>query len=677
MSFLYPQFLFGLLAVSIPILIHLFDLQKPKKVLFTNVRFLKSVKESTSSRLKLKHLLVLLSRILFVIFLVLTFAQPFISSDQNKLSSALSVGVYIDNSFSMQNEARDKQEQTFDAAVKSADKLSSLFPVNASYNLLTNEFEGKDQYFRNKEKFSERLTELKQTGVYKTGNQINNRQKQTFEGKSGTVFWFSDFQKTTIGLPAKEGIDSTLQYYFVPLQNKKTSNIFIDSVKLSTPLVKAGDNVQIEVKVFNDGPQEVKDLLLKLFMEEVQVSTSSVSIPANSSASATFVFTVDEKAPVRKCKILFEDFPVTFDNEYYFVINISSPIKVLHLYETVPGDIPKVYSNETLFELTSMKAGQLDYSLINGSHLIILDALQEIPASLIQPLKEFYKKNGSILIIPAAKADINSYNSLSSSLPGPKIVKNTADTSEKKNFEILPPDRDHPFFKNIFEPTAERIQMPFAIPMLGLGTKGDVLLKLKNNSPILSLFNNQQGKLYILATPLEPRYTDFNRHAIFVPVLYKMAFNSIAESERLAFSLQEDVAAIEIDEKERENVFSLESKGLKVIPAQRVSGRKLIMDIPRDELKAGFYDLKLKDQTVKVIAFNNGKQESKMEVFSPDEIKKAFAGMKNVHVYNVESDEDFLTTFKNEHVGIPLWKYCLILCLVFLMLEILLIRYFK
>ena len=81
MQFLYPTFLFALAAIAIPIIIHLFYFRRFKKVYFTNVRFLKEVKEETSARQKLRNLLVLLMRCLAVIFLVFAFAQPFIPQD--------------------------------------------------------------------------------------------------------------------------------------------------------------------------------------------------------------------------------------------------------------------------------------------------------------------------------------------------------------------------------------------------------------------------------------------------------------------------------------------------------------------------------------------------------------------------------------------------------------------
>ncbi|MBL0342555.1 MAG: BatA domain-containing protein [Bacteroidetes bacterium] len=78
-SFVFPGFLLASALIAIPLIIHLFNFRRFKKVYFTNVKFLKELKEETSSRSKLKHLLVLLARMLAVIFLVLAFAQPLYS----------------------------------------------------------------------------------------------------------------------------------------------------------------------------------------------------------------------------------------------------------------------------------------------------------------------------------------------------------------------------------------------------------------------------------------------------------------------------------------------------------------------------------------------------------------------------------------------------------------------
>ena len=101
LNFLYPAFLWGLFLIIIPILIHLFNFRRYKKIYFSNVSFLKSVKEQTKFASRLKHLLVLLSRILMIAFLVLAFSQPYISHKQQTATKKKSVSIYIDNSFSI------------------------------------------------------------------------------------------------------------------------------------------------------------------------------------------------------------------------------------------------------------------------------------------------------------------------------------------------------------------------------------------------------------------------------------------------------------------------------------------------------------------------------------------------------------------------------------------------
>ena len=84
MKLLYPEFLWALFALSIPIIIHLFNFRKFTKVYFSNIELLKEVKLETKSKSRLKHLLILLIRLLLVTFLVFAFAQPYIPVENEK-----------------------------------------------------------------------------------------------------------------------------------------------------------------------------------------------------------------------------------------------------------------------------------------------------------------------------------------------------------------------------------------------------------------------------------------------------------------------------------------------------------------------------------------------------------------------------------------------------------------
>jgi len=103
MSFVSPLFLYGLFALAIPILIHLINFRRYRKVWFTNVRFLAEIKQERQRQSHLKQWILLAIRLLIVAFLVFAFAQPYLPSTLNsdKKQHQQGVSIFIDNSFSM------------------------------------------------------------------------------------------------------------------------------------------------------------------------------------------------------------------------------------------------------------------------------------------------------------------------------------------------------------------------------------------------------------------------------------------------------------------------------------------------------------------------------------------------------------------------------------------------
>ena len=138
MSFLYPQVLFGLFALAIPIIIHLFNFRKAKRILFSNTQFLQAVKKESTTRLKIRHLLVLLARLLFIFFLVVAFAQPYFP-DQEEALTDKSVLIYLDNSLSMSN-LTDQDISALTQGVRSANQVLNRYPRGTRFVLLTNDF---------------------------------------------------------------------------------------------------------------------------------------------------------------------------------------------------------------------------------------------------------------------------------------------------------------------------------------------------------------------------------------------------------------------------------------------------------------------------------------------------------------------------------------------------------
>lgn len=702
MNFLYPTFLFGLAAISIPIAIHLFNFRRTRKVYFTNVAFLKNVDTTTSSFRRLKHILILIARVAFIAFLVLAFAQPFIPASQNREQSALQnkglTSIYIDNSLSMQNESG--KSRNVDVAVDQIEQVLKILPNTPSYQLLTNDFESRDQFVASSDKLKDRLTEINLSNTSRSLDAVYRRQKSLLEKYSSSpqnqVFWFSDFQKSTAGELEKIALDTLNQYFIVPVQAEERTNVFVDSLWLTTPFVKEMESNILNVRFVNSGAEAVDNLPVKLFVDEKQVASSTISLEADAEGIMEFTFTVQDKG-FKKGRIAFEDYPVTFDNEYYFVINAAPIVNIVHLYQEPRTQyIASVFGNESVFKVKSFNINNADLAQVKTSDLVVIENLASIDVALRNQLNEFVKAGGSLLIFPGTQPDVNTYGQLLSSLgvrslSKPSVVSSSVNVSpvaysasdDSPINTLAAPDMRNPFFESIFENTTQKemINMPFANPVLEWRNTGTALLQFRNNQPFLSQFNSQQGKTYLVASPLDVKYSNFPKHALFVPVLYKIAAMSKSQ-EKLSHTFQEPNIAVEVNSAAAEQVYKLKKDNFEIIPSQRKSGNQLVFELPQpgqatgsEMPESGYYELNLDNKTERILAFNYDKKESDMKTFSPQELQKIFGNKKNVQVYNSVKDGDFAEDFKAKNVGQNLWKYCLLAALFFLLTEIALIRF--
>ncbi|MGK7395481.1 MAG: BatA domain-containing protein [Candidatus Cyclobacteriaceae bacterium M3_2C_046] len=666
MSFLYPTFLYGLFALSIPIIIHLFNFRKAKRIYFSSNQFLKNIKKISSSKLKLKHLLVLASRLLFILFLVLTFAQPYIPSQDKGLSHE-NVYIYLDNSLSMSNEiAADLS--AFEAGISYIDQITDLYPSSTRYKLLTNDFAPFSNNLKSKNEIKELITELKLSGVSRSLQDVNDRlisSNYNFNQKND-IYWISDFQRSTLG--GLDGIvtDSSASIFIVPLEYQERKNIFVDSVYLKNPFLIANEANELYVRIKNVGDDDVQDLIVKLFINDVQSANASIDIENNATNTLNFPLNFG-LSKYNSCRISFEEFPVTFDNDFYFTLNLMDRINILEVKSQNQNTVlSKVYGNKTLFNFLSYSINNLNYSLIENSDLVILNGINEIDPSLMDVINQYIENEGDIMVIPSASPNIDSYNSL---------VKNTAIQVETKpvQLSLSNPDLNNPFFENIFEDEQENFDMPTATNLINWYDQAGKLLEYSNEKSYLSVTGNNRN-IYLLGSPLADEYTNFHQHAIFVPVMYRIAALSKKSNENLYYSLNESVISLSMDSLKRDDMYMLVKGEQELIPSQQSSGNKLILEVPKFMLNTGFYDLSLEGQVNKILAFNQDKQESLLAQYQQEELNDILRA-QNIEIYKFAEVENFTKEMEARHMGNSLWKYTLILALIFLLAEVLLLRY--
>ena len=666
MSFIYPQFLLGLLALGIPIIIHLFNFRKARKVYFSSNQFLLNIKKATSTKLKLKQYLILLSRLLFIFFLVITFAQPFIPAKEKNIQSNQAV-IYLDNSYSMSNYVNEDLT-AFEAAISFIEQIIKVYPQNSEFILLTNDFAPFSNTPKSKNEVGELITETSMTGITRTAGEIFQRIKNNNNlQSSGDIFWLSDFQVSTSGDISMFSEDTSYNIFIIPMTYSASSNVYIDSLYLSNPFLIQSEKNKLNVILRNDGGDFIEDLLIRLSINDIQTANGSLNLDPYSNAEITF----DLSSGLDKYNygsLSFEDFPVTFDNDFNFALTLSDRISVIEIKSRdTTTVIERVFGNQGVFDFRSYLSSNIDYNDLLKSDLIVLNELEELDVTINNILTDFLDENGDILFIPAPRFDIPSFTAIAGQV---EYIPDSMWTAQMLNNL----DLNNPFFADIFEENENQFNMPSARPVINIRAANESIMKFRDGRDFLS-YKQYNNRLYMLASPLNPDHANFSTHAIFVPIMYRTAMLSKKEFDYLYYTLDQSIISVTADSINSESIVKLKKPDQEIIPGTRIAGNKLVLDIPRFELNPGHYNIDIGNIQKGTIAFNPGKKESMLSQHTAEKLSEIAEENSYVKLFNTKGFNNFDKEIKEKYLGIPLWRIALILSLIFLFIEILLIRF--
>ncbi|MGE0636032.1 MAG: BatA domain-containing protein [Bacteroidia bacterium] len=682
MSFVYPEFLFALSALSIPVFVHLFNFRRFVTVYFSNVQFLREVKIETQSRSRLKHLLVLATRLLTIACLVLAFAQPFIPAKNSSANTPEGVAsIFVDNSFSM--EAKGTSGTMLDDARNKAKEIASAFPPSQKFQLLTNDFEGHQQRLVNREEFLELLEEVKISPSVKTLSEIYSRQKDALKSQGnagGSAYIISDFQKSVSNIEEIKA-DSGLSCYFIPVTPAQSNNLYIDSCWFSTPIRQLNRPEELKLRIKNNSGEDYENIPVKLILNGTQKALASFSVAAQSETEVPLSFTLSETG-LQLGELSITDYPVTYDDKFFFTFNVAKNIPVLCINgKEESKSINSLFVNDPYFILDNQNEKSVNYASLPNYSLVVANEITSVSSGLAQELKRFAQAGGSVLIIPAQNSDISSYNELLLSLEAGSI--SGKDSSATKVGSI---NYQSEIFANVFEKKKEKqnLDLPIVskhyIISKNTKTREEILIRLNNGESFLSKYSSGKGYAYLLSVSLSDNFSNFSRHAIFVPTLYNIAlfsqpsrplFQTIGKEQSTEFA-NSNIAG--------ESVYRITSTDNKfeIIPEQKIIGPLTSVVLGNQLKEAGNYLLKAKTDTLFGLSFNYDRKESVLQYLSTTELESMAnkAGSGNFSVVET-NNKSLAITLTELNEGIKLWKWFVWLTLAFIVSEVLLIRLLK
>ncbi len=682
MSFVFPTFLYALFAISIPIIIHLFNFRKYKTVYFTNVKFLRELKQESQSKSRLKELLILLARILAITCMVLAFAQPVLVDKSAKIKTGdKAIGIYIDNSFSM--EGLNKNGTLLSDAKKRANEIINAFGSADRFMLLTNDFEGRHQRLVSKEEIVDAIADIKISAAVKPLSSVIKRQNdflKTSKAKDLRQFSIGDFQKSISDFKNLNA-DTLISSTFVPITSNNNNNIYIDTCWFETPVQQKGIIQKLNIRVWNKSNQAVENGTIKLFINKQQIGIASYNADGNSKAETTLTFECKTEG-FNFCSLKIDDYPIVFDDELFFSFNSKLNISTLvvnGLNAKTGTHFKTLMQNDSLFSFHENSEQAIDYALFANSNLIILNEVENFSSGLNAELNKYVNDGGYLTIIPSAKANLQNYNEFYKNLG-----LNAISGLDTNRLKVEKTDFKTGFYEGVFDKIDERIDLPIVRKHYTstLSSKNNItpVLKLTNGEIWISEIPIKNAKVFIFSSALDESFTNFCKHALFVPTLYKMAISSLKPVPLYFFTQSNAVISLNaLKEKSEEplHLTELNSK-FDVIPEMRVNNNRLNVFMQNQITKPGFYKLSHKGTDLQAVAFNYNRLESGLEFFTNEDIEKSIADNNLTSFKNLVAAEKSLTASVTEISGnVKLWKLFIIFTLAFIAIEIALIRFLK
>ncbi len=626
-------------------------------------------------------MLILAFRILAIASLVFAFAQPYLPSSENQkaIKGKNTVSIFIDNSFSMQ--AVTDQALLLDIAKNKAREIVSAYSNSDEFQLLTHDFEGKHQRLYNKEEFLQLLDETEISPSVRKLPEIIKRQQDavSMAPQSNKVSYIiSDFQKS-ISIFNLNNLDTSLISYLIPVTPQKVNNLYIDSCWYESPVLQINKNVKLNVKIKNSSDIPYEKVPLKLMVNGKQRAIASVDVKENDEVTISLSYKINEGG-IQSGFVEITDYPIVYDDKFYFSYKVAEFIPVLIINEKEDNQyLNKLYSLDSVFKLTNTTERNIDIGSFKTMDLIILNGLKNISSGLAQELKRFTDNGGSLIIFPSNAIDFESYKQLSTLLN--IDIYESKDSTDTKVEQL---NIKNPVFADVFEKIPENIDLPSVFSFYTFAgnkfTNKEFLLKMLNARDFFTATVSGKGIVYQSAVPLEASWSNFPRHAIFVPTFFNIALQSQPQNYLFYTIGNDDAIGLKniILDKEETLLLKGDQAGFEIIPEHKNRENKLEVLFHNQIKLAGSYHLFKNKQAITDVSFNYDRNESRLDFYSNDELNKQIKDNQLTNIKLIETKNKHLgELIKEINQGIKLWKLFVFLTLIFLLGETILIRFWK
>ena len=678
MNFLYPNFLFGLIAIIFPILVHLFNFQRYKVVFFSNFQFLQNLQMQTKRHSDVKRWLLLIIRILIIILVVFLFAHPYSSKNSNqKVFARNTICIFVDNSFSMS--AKGDDNLLINQAKKTAKQIAMSYAPSDKFILLTNDLFSEQFRAINRDDFISKLDNIKVNGTSRNFSELLLRISDIFiqeKNSNKLVYIISDFQKTAFDF-AKFNNDTTLKINLVHLPHQRIENISIDSCWFEQPVLRQNQNLSLFVQLHNYSDHEVSMIPISLKINGKEKANAVTDINANSSNVVQLNFVSSEVGVLQGEVEVNDPGEISFDNNFYLSFKINTSIQILELYDKLPNAFLKaIFQTDSVFNYISSNINSINYSDLAKYDLILLSQPTELASGTISELSKYIKQGGILCFMPS------NYSTISPSINEflrtcGNLELSALDTAD---FNIQFVNVNHPLYHQVFDGSLIGAELPSVIRhyrVIENGGNFQNLFQLTNSDCVFGVASVEQGQIYVFGIAPDDYFGNFSHHPLIVPTFLNMAFTKKQGESLYSIIGSNEITRLRNIVLKDDNVLKITSidKKVEIIPQIIPSKGELHLYDQNQVTIPGNYNIKNGSDLISGISYNYCNRESRMDFFKSNEIKELLAQNKLSNISTFNYNETINSIDMNLNFFSLNWSWLIITILMLIVLEVLIVKF--
>jgi hypothetical protein len=649
MSFLHPEFLLLAPLLAIPILIHLLNRVRYRKIRWAAIEFLLATERRAVRRARLRQILLMVLRTLVLAAALGALAQPIFSGAvASLLGGSSQVAVLVDASASMSAEgaggsAFDQAKTAVAAEIASLPRgtraAASAFALRV------------DSTFRepiqDHAAVADAIRSAEITGAGTDVPQAILNAAETLHrgGGGGTIWMLTDLRASgwqAGGAGAWDKVRQALDTAGHPrliisdVAPPITANRSISKVALTPEILMEGDEPHLIATVKVEGTS-IAPGSVRLVLEDKSVDTRPVPLTEAGSTDIIFRLPALKGAPMAGYLELDHD-AMPGDDRHYFLLRPTGSLPVLVVSGTV-SPTPFESSGDFLamalqppaleagarspFAVKSMAAKDLAGAPLSDYVAVCLVDVPRLDSETVQRLRTYVEGGGLVIVFPGARTDKAAWNE--AGLWGARIEEPVQAEGEKR-LKVSWVSPNSPVTATLMAEGMDLVQISRYFRMAA-DPSSEVLATIDGGAPWLVRSPMKRGSLYAFSVSAQQDFSNLPFQQVFLVAVHRMLLGHLGEKGEAVASATG--STIELPLKPNKHRIIMPDGRLASLAVSEDRPGKAIFD--RTD-KAGLYRLAESESAdalqaaVPIRALNPPPDESSLARIEPGEVRKLLAG---------------------------------------------------